>query len=589
MCKVVNMSGLAGRTVAVSAATVLVGIVLPAGHAAAVADDRDSGPERGPEVTSSDYPEGYVAGGTIGDTGSFTFSANGVEDAAAYYYGINTGACTTELEPVTEGGDATLEFTPTNDGPHTIKARTVDSHGRSSQCETVYTFMVAPLSHPFALFEFDEGEGASAADTLDSGATLEREEPLTWTRGRVGERQRLEGAAVRFGGQEAPLVTQESVIDTEQDFSVSVWVRLDGKDGDRTAVAQGEPGNGFELGYRSSSGLDNWVMEVPVRDASGGIENIQVTSDAPAQEGVWTHLLGTVDQSEGTAALYVDGVEQADAGSLPGAAAAQGPLVVGARGVGEQTAGAWSGAVDDLRIWDRRVYDDGTDDRGDPHALASDPSLEGRWMLDEADGSVAADSSDRGLDGVLDGDPDSVWGGEMNDGTFSAAAAFSGVERITVGEPAVRTDRSFSVAAWARPDDTGNAASVVSQRDAFGTGMSLGMAPVDGRMRWVVSIQDGDTVTTAYSEQTPIQDDWEHVAGVYDYARGELMIYVDGVERGAVELERSVHAETPFAIGGALEDSDEGAWNGGIDDVHVYQGVLTKENIGAVQLGFPPR
>ncbi|WP_241483289.1 LamG domain-containing protein [Nocardiopsis halophila] len=582
------MSGLAGRMIAVSAATALVSIVLPAGHAPAVADDGDSGPERGPEVTSSDYPEGHVAGGTIGDTGSFTFSANGVEDAAAYYYGINTGACTTELEPSVQGGDATLEFTPTNDGPHTIKARTVDSQGRSSQCETVYTFMVAPLSHPFALFEFNESEGASAADTLDSGATLEREEPLTWTRGRVGERQRLEGAAVRFDGHGEPLMTREPVIDTEQDFSVSVWARLDGKDRDRKAVAQGEPGNAFELGYRSSSGLDNWVMEVPVRNASGSLDSIQVISTEPAQEGVWTHLLGTVDQSEGTAALYVDGVEQADAGSLPSAAAAQGPLVVGAQGAGDQTAGAWSGAVDDLRIWDRRVYDDGTDDRGDPYTLASDPSLQGRWMLDETEGSVAADSSDRGLDGLLDGDPDPVWGGEMNDGTFSDAAAFSGVERITVGEPVVRTDRSFSVAAWARPDDTGNAASVVSQRDASGTGMRLGMAPVDGRMRWVVSIQDGDTVTTAYSEGAPLQGDWEHVAGVYDYARGELMIYVDGVERGAVELERSVHAETPFVIGGVFEDSDEGAWNGGVDDVHVYQGVLSKMDIGAVQFGSLP-
>ncbi|WP_239648762.1 LamG domain-containing protein [Nocardiopsis chromatogenes] len=566
----------------------LGGVFFQGGQAVAGTEGGGAGPELAPEVISSDYPAGHVAGGTIGDTGEFTFSSNGVDDAAAYYYGINTGSCTTRLEPSTVGGDATLTFTPESAGPHTIKARTVDVEGRSSQCETVYTFMVAPLAHPVGLFPFDEGEGGSAGDILDSGAVLEREASLTWTRGRVGERQRLEGAAVRFNGQEAPLATEESLIQTEEDFSFSAWVRLDDKGEDRTAVAQGGPVNGVALGYRTSSGLDNWSMQVPVRDASGEAGSIQVISDEPAREGVWTHLLGTIDQSEDTAKLYVDGVKQTDTGNVAEAAAVEGPLVVGAGGVGAQSVRPWIGAIDDLRVWDRKVFDDGTDDRGDPYKLASVPALEGRWKLDEAEGTVASDASDRRLDGTLEGDPAAVWSGELNDQTFTDAAAFSGVERIITEEPAVRTDRSFSVAAWARPDDAEKAASVVAQTDKAGTGMKLGTAVVDGRMRWVVTMRDGSTVTSAYSERTPLAGEWEHVAGVYDFARGELVLYVDGVEAAMEEIESSGHTDAPFVIGGTSADGGDGAWIGGIDDVHAYRGVLSKSQVHSIEMGFLP-
>ncbi|MFV2199166.1 LamG domain-containing protein, partial [Nocardiopsis sp. LOL_012] len=300
-----------------------------------------------------------------------------------------------------------------------IYARTVDAHGNSSECELAYYFLVAPASGPVSHFPLNEGQGDTAADTVDTTRVASADSGLDWTRGRVGgasgQPHRLEGAAVETSGN-SYLETVDPVIDTTDSFSVSAWVKLDQTPtGNVTAVAQtGDFQSAFHLGYQYHSN-PGWTFKMaPHDDGPAGASGWTYATDAtPAQLGVWTHLLGTYTPDTNRLDLYVDGVHQASA-HHPTTWNADGPLAIG----GAQHSGSpdyfWPGAIDDVRVWDRVVLDeplvDDPDVRSEVWELANRPiALEGRWRLDETSGTTVADSSDHGLDGTLNADPATAW------------------------------------------------------------------------------------------------------------------------------------------------------------------------------------
>ncbi|WP_333563797.1 LamG-like jellyroll fold domain-containing protein [Nocardiopsis endophytica] len=375
-----------------------------------------SNPDTGPAVASQDYPESDEAVEGVGRPGDFTFSANGVEDAVAYHYSVNDASCSTKVELDEPGADATVTITPRDSGPNLIHARTVDAHGNSSGCVLVHTFTVAPPSTPVAHFAFDEGGGDAAADSIGDGRTAQASGGVEWTRGRVGERHELEGAAIATDGSGGHMATDGPVVDTSGAFSVSAWVRLDDKSGNVAAVTQdGDVHSAFILGYQSTFDLDNWVLKIPSADEEGATGWTRAVSDQPAQTGVWTHLLGVVDPENDEATLYVDGVRQQTTETIAQPWNGMGDLVIGGGKFEGARTDAWNGAIDDVRVWDRVVIGDRpTDDpeeRSEPWRLANQVALEGRWQLDETEGTTAADSSDHGLDAALHGDPEMVWSG----------------------------------------------------------------------------------------------------------------------------------------------------------------------------------
>ncbi|XKK39183.1 LamG domain-containing protein [Nocardiopsis sp. ARC36] len=287
-----------------------------------------SKPAAPPTVTSDDYPADNRFHGAPGQPGDFTFDANGVDDAVAFYYGLG-GSCATRVEADAPGGSATVSITPTRDGPQRLYARSVDAHGNSSSCASVHSFMVAPLANPVAYFRLDEGEGAVAHDYMIDGRAAEGTGVIDWTRGRVGARTgaayRLERAAVVTS--DGHLRTEESVVDTSGAFTVTAWVRLDDTGEDAVAVSQdGEHVSGFQLGYDASE--DAWVFQRAGRDGPDAGFDHRASSSAPVQTGVWTRLTGSSDPSTGELSLYVDGVHQETVEQTP-ADTAEGAFVIG--------------------------------------------------------------------------------------------------------------------------------------------------------------------------------------------------------------------------------------------------------------------
>ncbi|WP_306371051.1 LamG domain-containing protein [Nocardiopsis sp. CC223A] len=577
-----------------------------------------SRPDQGPAVTSTDYLADGMAHGSPGLPGEFTFSNNGVDTAEDYHYGFNDDSCTTKVTPSTQGGSVTLALTPRQEGPNWIYARTVDGFGNSSDCVLVYSFLVAPPSDPVAHIGFDEGEGNRAVDAIDPdrGATLS--DGVDWVRGRVGTTDnpdtnptpRMNGTAVHTSGYTdgAPgpfdeIDTDLLTVDTSGTFSVSVWVKLDHADADHTVVAQeGARQSAFRLGYDDDSG--RWAFEMSPEDEywDGSRPWGSVLSSEAAEVDVWTHLLGTHDSRTGEFILYVDGVEQGEA-THTGGWNATGPLTVGRglfQGIGDHY---WPGAIDDIRVWDRMVHDQAVSDHeleNEVWRLANRPvSPEGRWTLDEYDGTQVADSTDRGLDATLHGDPLTAWNFAENDVTFSPGVRLNGDgEHIETSGPALRTDRSFSVAAWVRLDETaqGADATAVSQSGQYQSAFHLGYQGSNGGWTFKLSPHDDSSApgsegwSRIYSTTPTLLGEWTHLVGVYDHTRKEMVLYVNGLEEARTSVDHAWHAEGGLRIGGARHQgvNDHYHWTGDIDDVHVYQGVLSERDINRVYMGeFP--
>ncbi|MES0835632.1 LamG-like jellyroll fold domain-containing protein [Nocardiopsis tropica] len=561
-------------------------------------------PESGPAVISTDYPAGDIVHGAVGRTGDFTFSNNGVAQAVAYHYSLNDASCSTRIDLDTPGATVTVPITPRRDGPNLLHARTTDAFGNSSGCVLVYTFTVAPPSNPVARFPLDEGQGTTAADFAHDGRVATASGAVDWTRGRVGERRgqdyRLEDAGLDTVSGER-LTTEDPVIDTDDAFTVSAWVRLDVQPGRAyTALAQaGDRHSGFYLGYQHTDG-GRWIFKQAPYDGDGTPISERVLSLEPAQVGVWTHLMGTYDPASGELTLYVDGVEQGTH-IQETAWNAQGPFVIGGALYRGTYHDFWPGAIDDVRVWDRVLTDEVPEETEDARSeiweLANRPAaLEGRWKLDEYDGTVVADSSDHGLDGTLHGDPLTAWNQAVNDVTFAPGVSLDrgAQEHIATEGPAVRTDRSYSVAAWVRLDEVGANTAAVAQDGNDHSGFTLAYQHTYEWNNWVMKLPPEDRTGAtgwhrALSDHAPEFGRWTHLAATYDHTSREITLYVDGVENGTAEVPAAWHADGPVVIGGGrFEQQFADAWMGDVSDVHLYQGVLSQADINNVYDGLIP-
>ncbi|GAA4944127.1 LamG domain-containing protein [Streptomonospora halophila] len=563
-----------------------------------------SNPETGPAVTSADYPAGDQQSGAVGATGSFTFANNGVDDAAAYHYSLNDDdSCSTKLTPDDPGASVTARITPRHDGPNLLHARTTDAAGNSSTCRLVYTFTVAPATAPVAHFPFSEGSGTTTADSAtERSATAEGS--VEWTRGRIGAGSgadyRTQGTAVGMDGSGGRMTTGGPAVDTSGPFSVSAWVKLEDTSGNYTAVSQnGQVHSGFYLGYQASYDLDRWVFKLPSADEYGAADWTRAVSDAAPEVGKWTHLLGTFDPEHDRASLYVDGVAQQTTDTIADRWNAQGSLVVGGGRFEESPSDAWNGAIDEVRLWDRVVVGDQPEEAGvlpEPWHLANEPGLlQARWRLNETEGTAVADSSDHGMDGTLNADPETAWNQAVNTVTGAPGVTFNGAGEHIRADSAVRTDRSFTVAAWVRLDEATGNGTMVSQTGTEQSGFLLGhQSGFDDK--WVLETTAADAAGTdagpwsrAISDNAAEFGRWTHIAATFDYTRKQMTLYVDGVAQQTTgDWATPWHAGNGTVIGRAWRLGEDDVFSGQVSDVHLYQGVLDEYAIGDVYSGFLP-
>lgn len=514
-------------------------------------------PGREPVVTSPEYAEtGWNDG--VGLAGTFRFEPNGVPDVAAYVYGLDTTP-KTEVAPGADG-TATIALTPRHDGPNVLSVRSKDRAGQSGPIRT-YVFNVNSGRAPSGHWALDEGQGTVAADAADAHpATLNG---ATWTAGKTGSGLRLASAYAQ---------TSSPVIDTSRNFTVTAWARLTANTATATVLTQeGARTGGFALQYSKPD--DRWALARAGTDADGAA-TVRALSAAAPRLNEWTHLTGVYDAAAGQISLYVNGkLESTVAWTKPWNAT--GPLTIGRGKVNGAAAEFWPGDVDEVRVYGRAMFADEVAD-----LVNSAATLVGHWELDEETGVTAADSSGRGTAATLGG------AASWTAGWLDGALALDGVNGYAqAAAPAVNTKTGFTVAVWTQLDylparDT----SAVSQPGNRAAGFQLGFDKEQSRWTLGMAASDADTaaLVRARSDAVAVPLEWTHVAGVYDALRSELRVYVNGQ---LTTTSVTSHASAWNAVG-ALQlgrtksaGAFTGYWPGTIDDVRLYDGPLSVEQI----------
>ncbi|MEO3928178.1 LamG-like jellyroll fold domain-containing protein, partial [Micromonosporaceae bacterium B7E4] len=225
----------------------------------------------------------------------------------------------------------------------------------------------------------------------------------------------------------------------------------------------------------------------------------------------------------------------------------------------------------------------------------------GHWTFEETSGD-AVDVSGHGNTAALDGLAARV-PGRSGVGTALAldgSAAGTVTGPVTLTRPSesaavpVRTDASFTVAAWARIGaQAGSAEQVVLAGNGTRT-FSYSLSYAGGVDRWRFSMTEADTddpaVSSVPSDAVAVLGKWTHLAGAYDASTQTLTLYVDGVaQQATTTLTAGFDATTDTTIGKRRWNGlDDGFLTGAVDDVRIYDYLETPATIARLAVPLQP-
>ncbi|GII89338.1 hypothetical protein Ssi03_73280 [Sphaerisporangium siamense] len=207
------------------------------------------------------------------------------------------------------------------------------------------------------------------------------------------------------------------------------------------------------------------------------------------------------------------------------------------------------------------------------------------YKLDESTGATAADSSGNRNNATLRGSYSRALG------QLGQALQLSGAGYATAGKALLRTDRSYTVGAWVRLDDSTVDQTVFTQLGTYQPGLKLSYTASpdvpEFDQRWAFEVAQQDHPERYYpmpvwSTALAKTKQWTHVVVQYDAEAHKLRLFVDGVLAGDRDYTVTWNAGGAFEFGRGADGSLRGA----IDDLHVYQRALTGEEIRAL-VGVP--
>jgi len=217
-------------------------------------------------------------------------------------------------------------------------------------------------------------------------------------------------------------------------------------------------------------------------------------------------------------------------------------------------------------------------------AQPSNADLQLHWKLDEASGTIAADSSGNALDGLWQGGagaPSWVPGGGIDGGSVAlSAAGLNAFDSFITSSFSAVGGTPLTMSAWVKTTSTGNNATAY-----LGNGAA-------GNEYYVVRVQGGVGKANARNPAeiqgpgiTPINDGaWHLVTGVYA-SPTERRIYIDGVLENTITDEVPEVTLTRFGIG-ALTRNDPynpaDPFDGEIDDAAVWDRAFSNVDAAAL-------
>jgi len=292
-----------------------------------------------PSVSLTSPIDGTAA--TVGTTVTLTATASdtdGTIDQVAFYQGSS-------LLGVVTTAPYTLTWTPTSAeiGAQSLSAIATDDAGDSTTGTAITVTIEESTTSQSGLvghWQFESGSGTTLLDNSANSHDLNYNG--AWTTGQVGS------SAGQFTGNEngglgAPL------LQTDQSYSISAWVKLDSLNGWQTFVGQdAEQVSGFWLQYSQQQGGYFFFSIYEQDTLSSG--SFRVRSIIKPTVGTWYHLVAVRDKANGKMRLYINGVLEGEANETSNWNAT-GEFVIG-RGKWGSPNDYTNGAIDEVNVYD---------------------------------------------------------------------------------------------------------------------------------------------------------------------------------------------------------------------------------------------
>jgi hypothetical protein len=573
--------------------------------------------------------------------GTFRFDSP-ASDVVKFWYGwIEPPVTEVPATAAGTGKTATVTLNAPGYGTSILYARAIDATGNRGPIASIRV-SVPPPSVAVAAWGLEVYPGVTEENALaDRNAAL-ADTPLTphdlaWHSDvrLIGARTAgFNGAATSFASAGAP------VIRTSRSFSVATWARapaLPCTGRQTVASVDGVHTSAFFLTFDCATAT--WGMRLADADRAAPA-TVDAWAPEPAKAGIWYHLVGSWDATGHEVLLYLDGALVAT--TTPSAAwlaaygggwDATGPFVVGRDRLGGADGGGFAGQVADVQVYDRLLL--AGDLTGDPATHTAgmvaptpvgtydfdfggtcyDDTIDPTWCMEPSFDAWSRNlfftrgtwqaSASRGTILELDG---THWA-EEGDPLHGVATVEYGVTKRNLAEfgepeqwvdaPVLRTDQSYTVSVWVRPGRVaGDDMTVLAQQGTNQSAFSLGARNhTEGgvtRQHWTFTTAPADgpsaePAAAAVAPQPLTVDDttaWTHLVGVYDAARGQLRLYVDGVLAATAAQPYAWQAGGALTVGAARSAAQGGPggigelWFGGVDAVHAFRGAMTDAQVG---------
>ncbi|MFT3943653.1 MAG: FG-GAP-like repeat-containing protein [Ancrocorticia sp.] len=303
------------------------------------------------------YVANETAGG-VGLAGAFTLGNAGVQDVTTYKYSFNSDALDTSVA-IGANGEATISYTPTSPGQHTLYVQSVDKAGNTSN-RVEYTFGVA-TSKPDAVWKLNEGSGGVATD---SAGTNSLTVTAPWTNGPGADPAlvnppMLTDKALEFTAPAHTATSTRPAVKTTGSYTVMARVTASQLANAATVISQdGNNNAAFRLGLLPASECGStgpcWAFQTSNSDSATS-PLTTVTSQANVEKNRWYHLTGVRDTGENKIRLYVCPLSNTDPAISEKSTTSQGWNSTGNTQIGRSRTGTgygqpWQGRIDQVRI-----------------------------------------------------------------------------------------------------------------------------------------------------------------------------------------------------------------------------------------------
>lgn len=499
---------------------------------------------------------------------TYTISSTST-DVVALYYGFN-GHYTRA-----SGRSVTVALETPGQTRMTLLAKSQDAADHYGPI-AIFAITVGPGLPPVGAWALDEMVNSSAPDS--SG----KNHPLA-VAGADGDDAGRIGKSFVFNGVGDHATATAPVVDTSKNFTLSAWARLTELSEGAVVGIFGNQGIAAQLYYSQSA--NRWLFMQHVADSTVAAQN-RAASLQPPLLHTWTHLLGVYNAGTKTMTLYVNGRAQSSATFTNAPWTAAGPLELGWFKVGSNHGAAFTGSIDDVKVYPRILSAAEAAEVANPRVTVSgadEPAAElsAEYKFNET--SKGADQVWRtkdeiyGADLALNGfgtDPSAAI--TEDDVRGSVLSMTGGVgQGLSIGRPVVDASASFALTAWIKLNDTSQPRVIARQAGTNKDSWRLEYRPYSSTAGLLVFARaDQDTaagVVTEVSVAVELEtlSQWGYIAAVYDAARKQIAV------RYSKNPQDTGFASLPIrtgstAVGGGA--STVSSFAGSIDDLRIYAG-----------------